>query len=63
MNINIICEGNGVILHQVQATDAPLLAQWKNEPLIREMAVGCFNGVSSSGKHTWAIVRKNDRVY
>jgi ribosomal-protein-alanine N-acetyltransferase len=40
MNIIIICEGNGVILRQVQATDAPLLAQWKNEPLIREMAVG-----------------------
>lgn len=40
MNIDTICAGNEVILRQVQATDAPLLAQWKNEPLIREMAVG-----------------------
>ncbi len=29
-----------MILRKVKATDAPLLAQWKNEPLIREMAVG-----------------------
>lgn len=50
MNINIICEGNGVILHQVQATDAPLLAQWKNEPLIREMAVGWDVDITSENQ-------------
>ena len=43
MDIDIICKGNGVFLRKVMATDAPLLAQWKNEPLIREMEMYIMN--------------------
>lgn len=40
MGLACICEGVRVTLRRVQQGDAPKLAQWKNDPLVREMAVG-----------------------